>query len=300
MNIKEFSTEIADRVAKEMGHEYVMHITEVSKNNGIVLHGLNILNRQVNLSPCIYLEYYHEKYEHGAMAMDAIVEDIIKVYREHAVSKNWDTSSFTNYENAKQRLRGRLINTEKNEELLKTLPHREFLDLSLIYTVNYPCEKTGGMGSIRVTHDHVKMWKVDEEELFRQTKENMERYDESSLENLQNLLGEMIGTNETVFNDEEMIPMYILTNKEKLNGAVQMMNEGVLKATAEMLGKDLMIIPSSVHEVLLIPSEGHETEADTLRQMVREVNDTQLALNEILSYHVYRYSHQTGKIAIAA
>ena len=67
-----------------------------------------------------------------------------------------------------------------------------------------------------------------------------------------------------------------------------------------MLGKDLMIIPSSVHEVLLIPSEGHETEADTLRQMVREVNDTQLALNEILSYHVYRYSHQTGKIAIAA
>ena len=156
------------------------------------------------------------------------------------------------------------------------------------------------MGSIRVTHDHVKMWKVDEEELFRQTKENMERYDESSLENLQNLLGEMIGTNETVFNDEEMIPMYILTNKEKLNGAVQMMNEGVLKATAEMLGKDIMIIPSSVHEVLLIPSEGHETEADTLRQMVREVNDTQLALNEILSYHVYRYSHQTGKIAIAA
>ena len=268
MNIKEFSTEIADRVAKEMGHEYVMHITEVPKNNGIVLHGLNILNRQVNLSPCIYLEYYHEKYEHGAMAMDAIVE--------------------------------RLINTEKNEELLKTLPHREFLDLSLIYTVNYPCEKTGGMGSIRVTHDHVKMWKVDEEELFRQTKENMERYDESSLENLQNLLGEMIGTNETVFNDEEMIPMYILTNKEKLNGAVQMMNEGVLKATAEMLGKDIMIIPSSVHEVLLIPSEGHETEADTLRQMVREVNDTQLALNEILSYHVYRYSHQTGKIAIAA
>jgi hypothetical protein len=79
-----------------------------------------------------------------------------------------------------------------------------------------------------------------------------------------------------------------------------MMNKDMLRETAEKFGKDLMILPSSIHEVLLIPAKDDEMNADELRQMVREVNDTQLALNEILSYHVYRYSQETEEISIAA
>jgi hypothetical protein len=300
MDINNFTAEVKAEVSRKLGYEYEVYTIDVPRNNGLMLHGLNILNRQVNLSPCIYLEPYHERFEYGSMSLDAVVDDIIKVYEENKIDKDWDTSSFTDYTRAREKLQGRLINTEKNKELLKTVPHREFLDLSLIYTVNYICEHGRSMGSIRVTNEHMKMWKVDEDELFRQTKENMERKDESFLKNLRELLEEMRGKDELPPDADDMVSMYILSNKTRNHGAVQMMNKDMLRETAEKFGKDLIILPSSIHEVLLIPAKDDEMNADELRQTVREVNDTQLALNEILSYHVYRYSQETGEISIAA
>lgn len=300
MNIKEFVQEMVVRVGAAMGHGYVVNTAEIPKTNGIIMHGLKIIKKQVNLSPCIYLESYYEKFERGEMEVDEIVEDIMKVYKENALEIKCDTSNFTDYCSVRTKLRGRLINTEKNTELLKTLPHRDFLDLSLIYSVDYPWNDGESLGSIRVTKLHANMWGVSEMELYQQVKENMEKYDESSLETMSKILSELVGGDELIFDNQELIPIYILTNKTRLNGAVQMINEKTLKAASAIIEKDLIILPSSVHEVLLLPVSDNMPDVDSLVQMVREVNDTQLALNEILSYHVYHYNHQTGAITIVA
>ena len=300
MNIKEFVQEMAVRVEEAMGYGYVVNTAEIPKTNGIIMHGLKIIKKKVNLSPCIYLESYYEKFERGEMEVDEIVEDIMKVYKENALEIKCDTSNFTDYYSVRTKLRGRLINTEKNAELLKSLPHREFLDLSLIYSVDYSLGNGESIGSIRVTKLHAHMWGVSEVELYQQVKENMEKYDESSLESMGKVLSELVGVDESIFANQELIPMYILTNKTRLNGAVQMINERILKSASEIKEKDLIILPSSVHEVLLLPVNDNMPDVDSLLQMVQEVNDTQLALNEILSYHVYHYNCQTGAITIAA
>jgi hypothetical protein len=238
-------------------------------------------------------------YVQGEIGMDEIVDEVVRIYRKSAGKIDWDISAFNDYGRIKERISGRLINTGKNEEMLKTVPHREFLDLSLVYSVDYPNKETGEVGSIKVTNEHAEMWNVDEEELFRQAKENMERHNGTVMESLEKFFKEMTGNEMPLVNGNERIPLYILTNKQKRNGAVEMMNDKALEEAFKVLGKDFMIIPSSIHEVLLLPVEEDRNYMGSLAEMVQQVNDKDLPLNEILSYHVYRYSHKTGRVAIA-
>jgi hypothetical protein len=79
-----------------------------------------------------------------------------------------------------------------------------------------------------------------------------------------------------------------------------MMSSKALQMASRILGQDFVIIPSSVHETLIIPVSEVTEDMGAIAEMVQKVNDTQLSLNEILSYHVYRYDHETGSVSIAA
>lgn len=80
-----------------------------------------------------------------------------------------------------------------------------------------------------------------------------------------------------------------------------MMDKNLLREAFRRIGKDFLILPSSVNEVLLAPveEENYEDKLAKTAQMVREVNDTQLEETEILSYHVYRYYADREEVAIA-
>jgi hypothetical protein len=232
--------------------------------------------------------------------MDKIVDMVIKIYRKYSPKTNWDTRRFTDYGKAKKNLRFRLINTEKNEELLNTVPHRNFLDLSLIYTVEFPCDNGRGIASIPVKNEHVRMWAVDEEKMFRQVKKNMESSCESSLENMKVIFDRMRDVVDVDADDDFDIPMYVLSNRNRNYGAINMLDKNAMKAAADILGEDFLILPSSIHEVLLVPDVVEADELENVLNTVREVNDTQVSSQEILSYHVYRYEGATGRISIAA
>jgi hypothetical protein len=79
-----------------------------------------------------------------------------------------------------------------------------------------------------------------------------------------------------------------------------MLDEDALKEAAELYGGDFMILPSSIHEILLLPVRDEKEEIEELAATVREVNDTKVAPDEILSFHVYRYSCMTGTVSIVA
>jgi len=96
---------------------------------------------------------------------------------------------------------------------------------------------------------------------------------------------------------EYMVPMYVLSNKSKLNGSGCIFYHNLLHNLCEKLECDLYILPSSIHEVILIPAYDHDS-YDELTSMVKEVNSTQLSKEEILSDHVYFYSRETGQISM--
>ena len=91
--------------------------------------------------------------------------------------------------------------------------------------------------------------------------------------------------------------MKVLSNTRRIEGAVCILYPGVLESLAREEGHDLYILPSSIHEVILLPDTGAPS-AEELKRMVREVNDTQVAPEEVLSYSLYRYRRTDGRVTI--
>lgn len=285
---------------KDNSDNVTIQICSVTKNNGIRLTGLTIREPDSNVASCIYMEDFYSGYEKGDRSIGDIAGDILRLHERNRAVPDFDISDFTDYSHASAKLRGRLVNTEKNTELLESVPHREFLDLSLTYHVDVFCpDNKQGAGSIRVQNEHLLLWGVTENDLYDQVMENMETSDKASIVSMADIFADIFQT----FPEgaqQEAVPMYILTNHWKQNGAVQLLNKKALEEAAGLFGTDFFILPSSIHETILLPmgNAGHIPEE--LAQMVHEVNDTVLSEGEFLSSHVYRYSTETGQIQLVA
>ena len=92
---------------------------------------------------------------------------------------------------------------------------------------------------------------------------------------------------------------YILTNRRKRFGAAEILDKKTLRMIADRVGDGFIVLPSSLHETIVLPPKA-ESEYERLADMVREVNDTQVDVEERLSYHVYAYSRDEETLKIVA
>ncbi len=177
-----------------------------------------------------------------------------------------------------------LINTEANRDLLGTVPHRELLDLSVIYQIPVDCD--GVNGGIMVTNKMAANCSLTEEQLY-----------ESAMKNLQVRLTSFNTVMEAIMGTDakfELPGSYVYTNDSGQYGAAAILNEEVLADLSAKTGKDLFIQPCSVHEVLVHPANDEDGTANALAQMVAAINKTSLEVADILSNSLYRYSPGKG------
>lgn len=142
--------------------------------------------------------------------------------------------------------------------------------------------------------EHLEMWQVSKEKLFADAMENMPHLYPADFMNMAAVLRE-------IYHDPAGLlsisfPMYVLTNTERLNGASSLLYEGQMEKIAAELGKDYYVLPSSIHEVIIMPKNEKGTDENYLSQMVDEINHEQLAREEILSNHAYLYHADTGEL----
>ena len=148
-------------------------------------------------------------------------------------------------------------------------------------------------------------WNVDKEELYDIAKENTIRLFPPEIKSLDSIIKKYISANNAEELEDYYLPktvnnLYVLTNKEKLNGATIILYENLLSEFAKEIGvKELIILPSSIHETLIIPYTNEEMiDNKFYRQLVKEVNDTEVSREEILSYSVYKYSSKDNRVSI--
>ena len=296
MNEKRFETmeEFAEAVRAEFEKriEKSVIVQKLNKNNGIVLYSLTVLEDEINISATIYLEPYYEVYEDTGM--EYILDRLERVYEENKPEQSFDISKILDYESIKENLRAKLINYELNREFLKEVPHRRFLDLAIVaYIALEMEEEIEGNATITVKNNLQQTWKVDTEELI-----------DTALENIR---GDVVAANMSEYVDmslfgdtENLFDIYVITNRLKLHGAVAMLQKDRLKQFSEELKKEtLTILPSSIHECLIINAEDEDKDTDELKEMVKEVNETVVSDQDILSNNVYIYNRTTDKITIA-
>ncbi len=294
MSFPSFVIIMKQDLEKTFGEGYVISVSPVRKNNNLVLTGMVIRKKNSNTAPTIYLEEVYESYMSGRCYEDAF-QTVLNTYEKSVMSKNFDASCFTNWDNAKSKICMKLINAKMNQELLKEVPHVIYLDLAIVFY--YVVEKVGdGMASILIKNEHMDDWGVSIDDLYGYAKCNSPKefpYVISSMYSVIQREPEAPCMMDFLAN----IPMFVITNQNKVSGAVCVLYDGVLDDMADAWGVDIYIIPSSVHECILIPDIGLGDMRE-LSQMVREVNQSQLMPEEILSDHAYYYSRKTRQITM--
>lgn len=273
----------------------------VDKNNGVHLTGIVIMPEEQNVSPNIYMENFYEEYLAGDQIED-LADAAAQFYEGHRIQEEPSLPDVTDFEVVKDLICFRPVNAERNREMLKSMPHRQFLDLAVTYYIPVTVENDSD-GRITVTDRHFCLWGVDEETLYRHAVENTRRMLPVELRSIKEVVWEIIsmGKSDTPEQADGVadFPMYILRcgNGEQATAAA-FLYESVLREFADRHG-DFYILPSSVFEIILLPAVNPSPEDSAYyNNMVGEVNRTQLCREEVLADNAYYYHADTGKIEI--
>lgn len=298
MEINEFAKKICNAVRKELGTGSRVECREVRKNNGVVLHGLLVLGEEQNVAPTVYLDTFFEAYEAG-MAFGTVVRKLVEICREDVLKERVDMDFFRSFEQVRDRICYRLIGRKGNEELLEDIPYIEFLDLAICFYYAYHGDALGD-GTILVHNTHVQLWETCTAELFGLAKRNTQKLFPWVCATLREVLEEIDGEECGEVADAQFlqeVPLKVLSNEKRVHGAICMLYPDVLEGLARKEGRNFYILPSSIHEVILLADNGFGSAGD-LRRMITEVNSTQVAPEEVLSDSLYYYDSTDKRVKI--
>ena len=281
-----------------------IQLQEVTKNNGLILHGLCIREEDSNIAPTIYLEGFYEQYQAGRSFVD-IVKEIARVYEDNRVTGSFNPDIIMDYERIKDYICGKVVNTERNAELLSDVPNIPLCDLSIIFFVKLPDFKEQ-TASITIHNSLMDSWGVDTDTLYEVAKNNTPRLLPGNVRSMESVLpglfydepGDFLSTGFDDIHPADEFRLYVATNNARVNGAAVFLYDNLLLGFAERIGADFFILPSSIHELLFLP-DTKAMDVEALRDMVKSVNTSEVRPEEVLSDNVYHYSRETGLVEIA-
>lgn len=290
MEYKEFVEYIkmnAGYIAGEGGNITINHVI---KNNGCEMDGLVIMEKGKDIAPTIYLDSFYELYTNGENIKN-IIRQIEVIYEQNKNNVTFDVNILKHFDTIKDKIVYKVVNYRSNEKLLEQVPHKRILDLAVVFYCLLDNEY-GRSATALIYNNNLKNWNVTIDDVYKAALKNTPDLLHSKISSMA-VLFEKCGVNvdgeEVDLKDYVPSDMYVLTNESKLNGAACILYENVLYDFAQKLGADLYILPSSVHEVILLPKLSM-FEKDELVNMVKEVNTEGVAADEVLSDHVYEYN----------
>lgn len=277
-----------------------MEAQETKKNNGVVLHGIRIIDPESNIAPIIYLDEVFKDYQNGRR-FEEIVTAVFENYEKNRLIVDFDVRDIMDYERVKEKICYKVINTALNKELLADIPHVPFCDLSVVFYVRIDSIPEQG-GSVMIHNRFLAEWGVDTDTLFEIARSNTQRLLEGKVVPMSDIIADILNDEdcraEGLLPDEDCC-MYVATNREKMNGAAVFLYDSLLSGFADKIGKDFYIIPSSIHELILLP-DVPKINPEHIKGMISEVNSMSVKEEEILSYNLYRYRRETGLVELVA
>lgn len=306
--VEEFEAFVA-KIEKALNQYYgdtaSVHTGKYKKNNGIELTGVSVRFYGDNIAPTIYIEDCYRKYKAGE-TLGAIVRGIIEIIEQNKMPTSQGIIDFGNYELMKKRIAYKLVNTELNAKLLEEIPHIEYLDMSIVFMVVLEADDpiwgddvNDRGGYILIYNNHLEMWGVDVQCIYEEAVENARRIFPAQIMMMKEMID--LSTN------REFLPMecamdipdsiYVVTNSKHTYGASALVDENLWQEFSIKTQHNLFIIPSSIHEIIVIEDSG-ELNAMDLKNTISIVNSSCLEAVEVLSDNLYYYNQSTGKVTI--
>ncbi|MFI3237626.1 MAG: DUF5688 family protein [Lachnospiraceae bacterium] len=293
MTFKSFRECILETFKETYEGKVEITMKEVQKLNGVKRYGIMFQDENKEISPTIYLENYYDRYC-NEQNIDQIIVEILEVYKKEKDLFHFSIKDFQDFEKVQEQLFVKLIHIEKNKELLEDTPYISFLEYAVVAYYKLRQEDIE-RGSILIKKEHCKLWGCSEQEMLYIARENAIQKNSITLDGMRSLMVGFLGEEQLLEEQEEM--MYVLSNDARYFGASVLCYPDTIRTIVECLKEDFYVLPSSVHELILVPLSKAPTVQELLT-MVQEVNDTQVELEEILSYSILYYSIEKEEFAI--
>ncbi|CCY59526.1 putative uncharacterized protein [Clostridium sp. CAG:632] len=299
MTYNQFLNYVKEQSVYEFDHpeEYKASINHVVKNNSVELDGICLHRAGDTLSPTVYLNHFYEEYLEGR-PLHSILSEIAATLSSEVPELEVNTSLYDNYDAIRHQIIFRLVNYERNEELLTSCPYLPFCDLAITFRWLVHSDSSG-IASALITNKEMELWNITLEELYQTASINTRRLFPATIQPIQQLLSEYLDKDadiqELLDQTPDELQLFILSNEPRINGSTSMIYDGILADFAKKIKKDLYILPSSIHEVLLMPAT-KEIEEQALLNLVRDANRTVVGLPDILSDSIYRFDSKHNRI----
>ena len=283
---KEYYDLLRRELEQQGGENVDISIRDVRKNNGVYRKACTVRFSGAQIAPTVYLEPYYDHYLHGEAVSDS-AENILRYCRKKTPEVTFPENFFREFDTVRDRLGIKLISSRRNHAFLRDVPHIDIEDLAAVFF--YLLEDTSfGNGMIAVRNTDLERWGMTTDQLYAVALETCPRMLPPVFRPLSDVLQvlQSAGTTEG--------ELYLLTNESALYGASVILYPGIMQEAADYIGRDFFILPSSVHEVILLPDSGEEPEG--LLQIVTEINHTQVSEEEILTDAVYFFQSEKGEI----
>ena len=305
MCFEEFVGQLKERLTERFCEDYDIQTDVIQKVNGVEKTGLQIRKKGVSSGILVYPEDVYVGIQGGSSCQQVfgqlihrIEKSLERVGSQEVIEQM--VAQLLNYEEARKRLVYRLVQTKRNRELLQDIPHIPYLDLSIIFELYWKAE--GKKCTVLIRNSHLEQWGVTVEELLAQARENTPKLLPAKSDSLNKIIRTMTAAmGEEKWEGQERWEnqwMYFLSNQEYFHGAAAVLYEGELKRIADLFDSNLIVLPSSVNEVLLLP-ERLWPDIAGFAELIQEINQNEVEQEEWLSDHPYRYLRGEDRLEAA-
>ena len=308
LSYKEFEKAVVDTIRSYLPPDKMsadISVREITRSNDRKAAALLIREEGNRITPNIYLEDYYKMYQQEEN-LDEILKSIADAYEQsRGISDKVFSINPFEFENVKNKLYITVMNEALNTDYLANKVHITIPGTDLSAVVRVMCSKEEH-SSFAVSEEMAAQWDISEDELYKLALKNSERILPVILRNMSDIVTELsAGRLQNAYDSGESADwklrpcqQYVLSNEDGLDGASAMLYEGVLKKISEETGGNIFILPSSLHELILMKDTG-VVSVDELQNTVMSINRSQVRPEDLLSDEVYYYDVKEQKLTMA-
>lgn len=300
MNFDEFKKQLMQDIPDQINSDAKIIVAEnnVDKLQNESYQGIVVRKEGEQIGVTLNVSALYEHMDRNDISYDEMLSratDIVEQGFEQ--SPEIDIASLSNYEAMKEKLIVQVVPTAENADMLANIPHHEMEDMSVVYRLNMG-SSDNGRATVLVTNAMMDSYGITVEQLHQDALEFAPMNEPAVIQSMAEVLMEMMGPEMGEMLPPEEMPMYVASVPDRVQGAGILAYPDFMEQAKERLGGDFYVLPSSVHECILLADSG-DMDRTQLEAMVKEVNETQVEPSERLSDKVYHYDSEAKVFELA-
>ncbi len=286
MDFMEFKEQLGQDLRHDLQDQARVTESQVEKLQGQSYTAFAVTPTDGKMGMNLNVDQMFDRMQNGADYQTLLSQAVEQSKNFILHAPQFDVQNLTDYDQAKTHLFVEVVGAERNAALLDRVPHMQIEDMAMVYRVQIG-GVGDGMASTLITNDLMNHMGVTKEQLHQDALRNAQEILPARMQKLSEVIAEMTGMPPEEL-DGAVPPLYVLSNEEKIKGAAALFYPDMMEQCTKEMGGDYFVLPSSVHEVLLLADTG-EMKAEELKAMVSSINGEVVDPKDVLTDQVYHY-----------